>query len=375
MDIVYFDNAATTPLIPEVVDAMQNAMTLQGNPSSSHAAGRKAKALIEGERRKIASFLGCSAGEIVFTSGGTEADNLAILGTVEANNIQTIISSKLEHPAVVESINYAQGRFGTQVFWLNTLPDGSLDLNQLKDLLENNSSCLVSLMHVNNEIGNIADLHRIGNLCKVNGAVFHTDAVQGVGHLAIDLSQLPVDLLSGSAHKINGPKGSGFLFVRKGMKIATQTYGGKQEREHRVGTENLIGIAGLGMAIQCWSDNFDENIQKLTTLKSYFISALQRNFKGVEFNGKSGDLKSSSSAILSVNFPDLESNELLLFQLDLSGVMVSGGSACSSGSIQGSPILAELGRKGASIRFSFSPENTQEEVDFTINKLREIIKS
>lgn len=374
MDVVYFDNAATTPLDEEVLAAMQNAMLVYGNPSSLHADGRKAKALIESERRKIAQFLNCLPSEIVFTSGGTEADNLAVLGVVEANHISTIISSRLEHPAILESIKYAQSKFNTHVIWVNVLDDGSIDYSHLKELLSNNPKSLVSLMHVNNEIGNITDLQKIGEWCQEYKAIFHTDAVKSLGHLKIDLNELGIDLLSGSAHKIYGPKGVGFLFIRKGVKLSSQILGGKQEREARGGTENTIGIAGLGQAIDVLSSTITETNKYIAALKQYFISELKERVPSAKFNGQSENDSHSSNAIVSVNFMGLSTNELLLFQLDLNGVMVSGGSACSSGSLKGSHVLKTLGVDGASLRFSFSKYNTKEEIDFVIDSLWAIVK-
>lgn len=374
MNVVYFDNAATTPLDKEVLAAMQNAMLVYGNPSSLHASGRKAKALIESERRKIAKFLNCSSSEIVFTSGGTEADNLAILGVLEANEIQTIISSPLEHPAVLESIKYAQSNFGTNVHWVRVLENGVIDLENLETLLAGHRNSLVSLMHVNNEIGNISDVEKVGRLCKEYDSFFHSDAVQSLGHLPIDLSTLQMDLLSGSSHKIHGPKGIGFLFIRKGIKMHPRILGGKQEREARGGTENTIGIAGLGKAVEVLSGTFKETNLYLAELKQYFISEIKNRIPSATFNGQSESITHSSTGIVSVNFTGLESNELLLFQLDLNGVMVSGGSACSSGSVQGSHVLKKLGVEGASLRFSFSKFNTKEEIDRVIDSLWAIIK-
>jgi len=369
MDMVYFDNAATTPLDTEVIAAMQNAMTNYGNPSSLHAAGRKAKASLESTRRIIAKFLTCSPSEIVFTSGGTEADNLAILGVLEANKIEAVISSLLEHPAVLESIKQAEKLFGVKSLWVRVLDDGAIDLEHLKELISSNPNSLVTLMHVNNEIGNISDVDRIGELCQEHGAIFHTDAVQSLGHLPINLSSTKIDLLSGSAHKIHGPKGVGFLFIRKGVKLNSQMSGGKQEREARGGTENTIGITGLGKAIEVLSEKFEENNAYISNLKQYFITELTDKIPTVKFNGQSGNVSHSSIAIVNINFTGLESNELLLFQLDLNGVMVSGGSACSSGSLQGSHVLKEIGEEGASLRFSFSKYNTKEEIDYVINSL------
>jgi cysteine desulfurase len=370
---IYFDNAATTRLSDGVKVAMVSAMDVFGNPSSVHSVGRKSKALIESTRTQISKYFNCQPGEIVFTSGGTEADNLAILGTIETEEISTIISSKLEHPAVVESILKAETLFHVNVKWVSILENGHIDLSDLKRLLTESPKALVSLMHVNNEIGNILDIQKVGELCQEHGAVFHSDMVQSVGRLPVDLSKLPVDLISCSAHKLHGPKGVGFLYHRKGTKLSPQSKGGKQEREYRGGTENLIGIAGFGKALEITFSEFDNMNARVLELKTYFISEITQNFKNLQFNGESGNTDSSVNTIVSLNIPNQMDNEMLLFQFDLKGIMVSGGSACSSGSLSGSKVLNEIGVEGASIRFSFSAENTKEEIDVVIRTLSEII--
>lgn len=374
MSKIYLDNAATTPLDKEVRNAMIDDMDTFGNPSSLHASGRESKALLEGCRRTVSSALHCLPSEIVFTSGGTEADNLAILGLVEANDIKTIISSPIEHHAVIDSISQANKLFGVKVEWVHLLSNGEIDLNHLDFLLEENPSSLVSLMHVNNEIGNVLDIESVGKTCRSHQAIFHSDMVQSIGRFPINLNELPVDAVSVSAHKINGPKGSGLLYLRKGVKLASQTFGGKQEREARTGTENVLGIVGLSKALELTDKRLKVSNDYITELKQYFISQIQSNLEGVTFNGNSGDMDKSSNTILSMNFPMISDNELLLFQLDLQGVMISGGSACSSGSHSGSHVLNGLGIEGASIRFSLSKCNTKEEVDRVIEILKDVIK-
>lgn len=370
---INFDNAATTSLHPEVIAAMSNAMAMYGNPSSVHALGRKTKASIESERRKIAQFIGCTPGEIVFTSGGTESDNTAILGTIWGHNIRSVISSKLEHPAVLEAIKSAQDLFNVQAHWVRFSDQGEVDLVHLEELLQKNPKSLVSLMHINNEIGNILDINEVGKVCQKYEAIFHTDAVQSLGNQCLNLSELPVDLVSGSAHKIHGPKGMGFLYVRKGIKIHPWMMGGKQEREHRGGTENFLGIIGLGKAVETLQRDFEAKQKHLKNLKSYFIEQLKQVFPNMKLNGKSGDLENSSHAIVNVGFPDFASQkDLLLFQLDLKGIMVSGGSACSSGSVSGSHVLSAMGVQETSVRFSFGMDNTIEEIDNVIAQLRQI---
>jgi cysteine desulfurase len=369
MSQIYFDNAATTAIDGEVKEAMIQAMDVFGNPSSVHALGRKTKALIEGERRKIAELFHCFPKEIIFTSGGTEADNLAILGIVGTGNIKTIISSKIEHPAVIESIHRAEKLYDITVKWVGLLENGEIDLVDLEKLLNDSESTLVSLMHVNNELGNVLDIERVGELCEEYNALFHTDTVQSVGHLDLDLSHLKVDLMTCSGHKIHGPKGAGFLFLRSGTSMVSLFNGGKQEREIRCGTENFIGIMGLGKALEMTFNDFESRNKYVLDLKQYFKTELLEKISGIKFNGFSGDLERSVNSVLNVNFPNQESNSMLLFQLDLKGIMVSGGSACGSGSVGGSPVLNEIGVSGASARFSFSKHNTKEEIDIAIQTI------
>ena len=374
MGQVYLDNAATTALDARVKQAMIAAMELTGNPSSVHSVGRKSKALVESSRTRISKYFKCQPGEITFTSGGTEANNLAILGTVEVGEIKTIISSKIEHPSVIESIKKAQRVFNVSVKWVKLHADGAVDMDDLAALLSQNPNALVSLMAVNNEIGNILNLKQVGEMCHSYGAIFHTDTVQAVGHIALNLSELPVDLLTCSAHKLHGPKGVGFLFHRRGIALYPQVTGGAQERDARGGTENLVGIAGFDKGLELAFLNFENTNPHITDLKAYFIQQLTNQFPQVLFNGQSKSEKNSVNTILSLNFPNHSTNEMILFQLDLKGIMVSGGSACSSGSIKGSHVLSELETKGASVRISFCSSNTKQEIDRVINALSEILK-
>lgn len=370
---VYLDNAATTPLTKEVMDAMTEAMLNFGNPSSLHAAGRKSKSTLEAVRRNIAKYLNCTPAEIFFTSGGTEGDNLAILGTVSANSIQTIITSKIEHSAIIDSVAQASQMYDVDVKWVNLLESGDIDLNHLKELLEQNPKSLVSLMHVNNEIGNVLKIQEVAEMCKVHGAIFHSDTVQSMGHIPIDLNAVPVDIITGSAHKIHGPKGAGFLFVRKGLKMNALVHGGKQERELRGGTENIVGIAGLGKAMSEMFENFEDANGQILKMKSHFIHAVTQQIPGIQFNGHSGDINNSVNTVVSIYLPDHSKNDMMLFQLDLKGVMVSGGSACSSGSLKGSRVLTALNQNAPSLRFSFSKETTTEEVDYAVKQLVDIL--
>ena len=374
MGSVYFDNAATTALESRVKSAMVEAMDAYGNPSSLHALGRKSKAIIELSRTNISKLFNCFPGEITFTSGGTESDNLAILGTVEAGGVQTIISSKLEHPAIVDSISKAQKLYNVKVLWVNLLADGVIDLVHLESLLSENKNALVTLMHINNEIGNVLDIQKVGELCHSYKAIFHTDTVQSAGHVPLDLKSLPVDLISVSAHKIHGPKGSGFLYHRKGINISAQSNGGSQERAVRGGTENILGIVGLAKALEISFIEFDSINATLLELKTYFIAQITEKLPQIGFNGRSGEANNSANNIVNVNFPNQENNELVLFQFDLNGISVSGGSACSSGSFSGSHVLNEIGVKGASVRFSFSKFNTKKEIDTVVEMLKDIFQ-
>lgn len=372
MTPIYFDNAATTAIEPRVKIAMIEAMELDGNPSSSHALGRKSKAAIESARSSVSKLLGCQPSEIIYTSGGTEADNLAILGVVETGKIKSIISSPIEHPAILDSIKKAQKLYDVKVYWVKHAFNGDVDLVHLEELLAIHSNALVSLMHVNNEIGNILDVSAVGHLCQTYRAIFHSDMVQSIGHFPINLSELPIDLGSCSSHKIHGPKGVGFLYRKKGIAISPQSNGGKQEREVRGGTENLIGILGFSKALEIVLNEQEEINARLLSLKKYFIQEIENSFENVQFNGASGAIDDSVNAIVNVNFVD-RSNDMILFQLDLKGIFVSGGSACSSGAVSGSHVLNELGVEGASIRFSFNKENTTKEIDTVIVALLETI--
>ena len=367
---IYLDNAATTAIEPRVKQTIIEAMELDGNPSSSHALGRKSKAAIEAARTRIAGLMGCQAGEIIYTSGGTEADNLAILGVVETRKVNAIISSPIEHPAILDSIKKAQKLFDIDVYYVKHLENGDIDYSSLEDLLAAHPKSLVSLMHVNNEIGNILDVQRVGDLCRNFESVFHTDMVQSIGHFPINLSDLPIDLASCSSHKIHGPKGNGFLYRRKGVSLSPQSNGGKQEREVRGGTENLVGILGFSKALEIALLEMDEINSSILELKKYFISQITQKFPDARFNGRSGEIENSVNSVVNVNFSDAN-NDMVLFQLDLKGIYVSGGSACSSGAVSGSHVLNTLGIAGASIRFSFCKENTKEEIDQVISTLKE----
>ena len=377
---VYFDNAATTPLYPEVVEKITEVLSnTYGNPSSTHALGRGAKSLIEYSRKQIAKELNALPSEIIFTSGGTEADNFILHSCVRDLGVQVIISSLIEHHAVLHTLEVLAKEYPIQIVYVNLTERGDIDLQHLKNLLEQytEKKVLVSLMHLNNEIGNILPLKEVATLCKEKGAYFHSDTVQSVGHYPINLQEIPVDFITASAHKFHGPKGVGFAFIRKGIVLHSIITGGEQEKGLRAGTEAVHNIVGMEVAFNLCYKNLDKNTEKLKNLKQYFIHQLKHHFPEIVFNGTSESLEESSYAIVNVGFPALQHQDnTLLFQLDLKGIACSKGSACQSGSVQVSHVLSAFMPKEAlqypSLRFSFSAFNTIEEVDFLIESLKEI---
>jgi len=378
MQKIYFDNAATTPIDAEVISTLTTAMTENyGNPSSSHQFGRRAKAMVEKSRKSIAKILNCSATEIVFTAGGSEADNLILHNAVTNLNVTRIISSKIEHHAVLHTIDALKEAYNIQVDFVALDVNGAVDYKNLNTLLKDtNHKSLVSLMLVNNEIGNILDIDKVIAICKENNALFHSDTVQGLAHLAMDYQKTPIDFMAASAHKFHGPKGVGFAVFKKGFGIRPILHGGEQERGARAGTENSHSIMGMAKALEIATQNLAADKEKVTALKQYFIQQLKNNFKHINFNGNSGHLEKSAFHILSVRFN--QDYSMLLFNLDLKGIAASGGSACQSGSNQGSHVLNEvLSEEEAlktSVRFSFSIHNTKKEVDIVIQVLKEIMQ-
>jgi cysteine desulfurase len=372
---VYLDNAATTPLDKEVLDAMLPFMTEHfGNPSSSHAFGRKTKTAIENARRTIAKALNCSPGEIYFTSGGTEADNLAMHTALRDLGCTHIITSAIEHSAVIKTAQGLQAAGMATLSLVQLLPNGHIDLAHLEQLLASHPKSFVSLMHGNNEIANMLPLEIVGELCKKYGAIFHSDTVQTMGHYTFDLSKLHIHFLNAAAHKFHGPKGVGFIYVNKNLKITPDITGGGQERGLRGGTENLYGIVGAGKAIELAYKGLQHHQQHVSSLKHYMASRLQQELPGVSFNGDSRS-ENSLYTVLNVTFPPTANFDMLLFLLDLEGVACSGGSACSSGATKGSHVLEALNalKEGrASLRFSFSRFTTREEVDYAIQKITEL---
>ncbi|MEH0158622.1 cysteine desulfurase family protein [Limibacter armeniacum] len=373
---VYFDNAATTAIDQEVLDTMLPHMqNTFGNPSSTHSFGREAKATLEMARKQVAKAINALPGEVYFTSGGTESDNTAIRGLIKAYGINHIITTLIEHHAVSHTVEELEKTGQVSVTYLKVNEQGEIDFNELEEKLKEYPNSLVTLMHANNEIGNLLDLPKVGALCEQYGAKLHSDTVQTVGHFMIDVKELKVDTLAGSAHKFHGPKGVGFLYVRKGSKMQPLITGGGQEREMRSGTENLGSIVGLGKALELAIEHMDQHTAYIKELKEYMKGQLLEKIEGVTFNGLSGDLENSLYTVLNVSLPPIAQKDMLLFMLDLNGVAVSGGSACSSGAQQGSHVIAELGGdpERTSIRFSFSKYNRKEEVDFAIEQLLKVI--
>ncbi len=382
MQKVYFDNAATTNVRPEVITKMVSVLEEDfGNPSSTHGFGRSAKNHIEQTRKNIANYLGVKASEIIFTSGGTEADNLVINSAVRDLKVRHIITSKIEHHAVLHTVQEIEATSGIEVSYVNINPDGSIDYDHLKSLLSKaTEKVLVSLMHVNNEIGTILDIHRVGNLCKDHNALFHSDMVQSIGHLEVNLNELNVDFTAVSAHKFHGPKGVGFAYIRKNSGLKPLIFGGEQERGYRAGTESVHNIAGMDEALRLAYEHLEEERKYISDLKHYFIEALKKNIEGVKFNANCCDLYHCTYTLINVCLPITDEKAgILLFHLDINGIACSKGSACQSGSSKGSHVLSEIlceeDFQKPSIRFSFSKYNTKEEVDYVVDVLKKFIAS
>lgn len=377
MQRVYLDNAATTAIRPEVVDEMANVMkNVYGNPSSTHVFGREAKALIELSRKNIAQRLNVTSAEIYFTSCGTESNNTIIRSCVNDLDVTRIITTDLEHKCVLECIKDLEKREKVDVIRLNILKDGNIDYDQLEELIKDQSKkTLVSLMHANNEIGNLTDVKHIAKICQENNTLFHTDTVQTVGHYDLDLKDLGVDFASCSAHKIHGPKGAGFLYAKKATHIKPLISGGGQERGLRSGTENVYGIVGLSKSLDLALDELDAHISHIKEIKQYTIDQLKEAIPGVDFNGLSEDLEKSLYALLSIKLPFHDS--LIGFELELAGIAVSQGSACSSGAAKVSLVMSTLYTdeeidQMTPLRVSFSYETTKEDIDILISTLKKI---
>ena len=374
---VYFDNAATTPLDPEVLEAMLPFLSQHfGNPSSLHGPGRQVRAAIENARKTVAHLLNASPAEITFTSGGTEADNYAAFGSVRTLGLKHAITSKLEHHAVLHPLQALAKAGEIELHYLKHDEQGRFDLGHLEELLAANSRTFVSLMHANNEIGNLNDIATVGEICARHEAVFHTDTVQTMGHYRHDVQQLKNHFLVGSAHKFHGPKGVGFLYTRSGMQVSPLIHGGSQERNVRSGTENVYGIVGLAKALEVALRDVAAHQAHVQGLKTRFIEKLRAEIEDVQFNGLSEHAGHSLYTVLSVSLPPSDISEMLLFNLDINKVAASGGSACTSGAQTGSHVLEALGCDPgrATVRFSMSKMNTATEVDYAVEQLAKLYR-
>ncbi len=375
MPRIYLDNAATTSLDPEVLEAMMPYFTEKfGNPSSIYSYGRETRMAIEFARKSVAKILNARPAEIFFTSGGTESSNTAIHGAINDLGCTHIITSPIEHHATLHTVEQIHCNGNVQLSFVKLLSNGHVDLNDLEEILKNNKEkCLVTLMHANNEIGNILDIHTTGDICKKYNAIFHSDTVQTIGHYHFDLRNTPVHFITGAAHKFHGPKGIGILYINENVKIKSFIHGGGQERNMRAGTENLYGIVGFAKALELATKNYDTDRAVISSLKTYMIAKLKSAIPAVLFNG---DVEGESLyTVLSASFPNSEKSEMLLFNLDIANICASGGSACASGADAGSHVIRAINNNPnqVTVRFSFSKYNTTQEIDEVIEKLKELI--
>ncbi len=375
MNRIYFDNAATTTLDPQVLETMLPYLTEKfGNPSSIYSYGRESRLAIESARKTVARILNAHPAEIFFTSGGTESSNTAITAAVRDLGCMHIISSPLEHHATLHTVEHLHHKGEAALSYVNLLPNGHIDLEDLEQKLAGSAEkTLVTLLHANNEIGNMLDIHAVGELCKLYGAIFHADTVQTVGHFPFDLRNTPVHFITGAGHKFHGPKGVGLLYINENVRIHPYIHGGSQERNMRAGTENLYGIVGFAKALELATVNHEADSSYIKGVKVYMMEQLKKNVKGISFNGD--PLGRSLYTVLSVSFPKTEKSEMLLFNLDINNICASGGSACTSGAEQGSHVIRAINNNPnqVTVRFSFSKHNTKEEVDFVVSKLKELI--
>ena len=375
MERIYFDNAATTSLDPQVLEAMMPYMTDKfGNPSSIYSYGRESRMAVEQARKSVASTLGAKPAEIFFTSGGTESSNTILNAAVNDLGCKHIISSPIEHHATLHTVEYLAKKSGLKLSWVKINQDGHIDTQSLEELLSSTTDkTIVSIMHANNEIGNMIDLHEIGAICKKHGAYFHSDTVQTVGHFPFNLKETPVDFITGAGHKFHGPKGVGILYINENIKISPLVHGGSQERNMRAGTENLYGIVGFAKALEIATASYEKESNYIQALKQYMHDKLVEKIPGVSFNGD--PFGKSLYTLLSVNFPKNDKTDMLLFNLDINHICASGGSACSSGAQQGSHVIQALKKEGeiTTVRFSFSKYNTQQEVDKVVEKLSTLL--
>ena len=372
---IYLDNAATTQLDKEVLDTMLPFLTEKfGNPSSIYSYGRETRMAIEQSRKSVAKILNAHPAEIFFTSGGTESSNTVIMAAVHDLGCKHIITSSIEHHATLHTVAYLDKLNLAKVSYVKLLPNGHIDLDDLEKLLAGTEKkSLVTLMHANNEIGNILDINAVGELCKLYNAIFHSDTVQTVGHYPFDLRNTPVHFITGAAHKFHGPKGVGILYINENVKIKPFVHGGAQERNMRAGTENLYGIIGFAKALEMAAAGYEEDSAYIGTLKYYMHEALKKHIPGVAFNGDT--LGRSLYTVLSVSFPKTEKSEMILFNLDINNICASGGSACTSGADQGSHVIRAINNNPnqVTVRFSFSKHNTKAEVGSVVEKLKELV--
>ena len=377
MSRIYFDNAATTALDPEVLTVMMPFLTEKfGNPSSVYSYGRETKLAIENARKTVARILNANPGEIFFTSGGTESTNTAINAAIRDLGCKHIITSPIEHHATLHTVEYLAHSGQATLSFVRLTPEGHIDMAHLEELLANSKErTLVTLMHANNEIGNLMDINAVGELCRKYDAIFHSDTVQTVGHYPFDLKNTYVHFINGAGHKFHGPKGVGILYVNENVHIKPYINGGAQERNMRAGTENIYGIIGFARALEMATDGYEKDSEYINGLKSYMAGRLQECFPGIQLNGDTNGR--SLYTVLNVSFPRTEKSDMLLFSMDMAGICVSGGSACTSGANSVSHVIKAIyNGKSADmvpIRFSFSKHNTKEEVDAVIEKLKELV--
>jgi cysteine desulfurase len=372
---IYFDNAATTCLDPQVLEAMMPYLTSRyGNPSSIYSYGRESRLAIENARKSVAKILNAHPSEIFFTSGGTESSNTAITASVRDLGCKHIITSRIEHHATLHTVEHLNKNGEAALSYVNVLANGHIDLQHLETLLAvSKEKVLVTLMHANNEIGNMININAVGDICKKYDAIFHSDTVQTVGHFPFDLRNTPVHFITGAGHKFHGPKGVGLLYINENVKIKPFVHGGSQERNMRAGTENLYGIVGFAKALELATANYEKDSSHIKSIKLYMMEQLKKNIEGVSFNGD--PLGCSLYTVLSASFPKTEKSEMLLFNMDINNICASGGSACTSGADAGSHVIREINNNPnqVTVRFSFSKHNTTEEVDTVVEKLKDMI--
>lgn len=373
MKKIYLDNAATTSIRQEVIDEMINVMQNDfGNPSSTHSFGRSAKTVLETSRKSIAKILGCNAQEIIFTSNATEATNWILQSAARDLQVKRIITSKIEHHATLYTVQFLKKKYGIAVDYVNILSNGAVDCSHLVQILPSTEKTLVTLMHVNNEIGTVLDIEKVGRICRQHHALFHCDTVQSIGKIAFNLQEIPVDFIVASAHKFHGPKGVGFAYVKKGIVLQPIVYGGEQEKGLRAGTEAVHQVAGMSKALELSYKDLDSERNYITNLKNYCQQQLKANFPDIKFNGSD-----TFYNILNVLLPfSEEKTAMILFNLDMKGIAVSRGSACQSGSVKPSHVLSEIlpeeDLKKPSLRISFSHYNSEEDIDALVDGLKGI---